>query len=166
MDPTLNAFFGLSAERPNEPVAIGRGLHWTRAELARDVTFLGEALSRWLDRNGGGAGSIVALLVAPGSEFLATFLACRRAKACVLMMDARLTLDEQSRIAGGVGARCIWRPPADPEKRGLEGEIEHLPGCARLPEAACIKLSSGSTSEPAGIIVPPESLLSDGRALI
>lgn len=166
MDALLATFLELADDAPDAPLALGRDRSWSRGQVARAVQDAGHDLARRLARHGAGPGSVIALDVGPGPDFLVAFLACRLAEACVLLLDHGLTPDERARIASELGACALAHSACsdDAPRRSL-GELELVGGDRRLPAAACLKLTSGSTGKPSGVITPSASLLADGRAL-
>jgi len=167
MDPLVSSFRTLALESPEAPAAVGPAGGWTRSALRERAERLGAEWGRALVARGLGPGAVVALRSEAGAGFLAAFLACRLAGACVLLLDAKLTSEEERRVSVALGAAASWSSEAALAAGGLEdGDVEWLPGRAALPEAACLKLTSGSSGEPAGVITPASSLLADGHALV
>lgn len=172
MDPLLSRFLDLADQAPDAPVALGPPSalggpsRWSRGELAARIRRLGELWGDALTAQGRGPGAIVALRVDPGPGFLAAYLACRAARACVLLMDGCSTEQEQLRIATRLGASCLWssRQALDPQHQDLRG-VQWFDGQDHLPDTACLKLTSGSTGDPAGVRASAHSLLLDGKGL-
>lgn len=167
MDALLGSFLDLAAQTPGAPIATGWGGEWTRADLARRVLEGQLAWQREWAARGIAPGSVVALMVEPGPGFLAAFLACRAAQACVLLLDPGMAEEEQQRVAEALGACALWNSrAAEGTAVELRDSVRWLPGRQCFPDAACLKLTSGSSGEPAGVVVPTQSLVVDGRALI
>jgi long-chain acyl-CoA synthetase len=156
MDALLRTFFDLAAADPKRELVLGAERVWSRGAVARSVREAGAELARRLGAQG--AGSVVALVVTPGPGFLVDFLACRAAGLCVLLLDYGLTRAERARIALELGASALVTTAS--------GELERLAGTRQLPQAACLKLTSGSTGAPSAVVTPTASLLADGWALV
>jgi long-chain acyl-CoA synthetase len=177
MDPLLSRFLDLAEAAPSAPAALGAakalgrtavgGLEsWSRGELARRIKHLGTEWRSALASHDHGPGAVIALRVEPGPGMLAAFLACRAAEACVLLLDSSVTQEEEREIVARLGACCVWDSSQSLRSEDLASQgVRWLSGSARLPESACLKLTSGSTGEPAGVRTSPGSLLLDGKAL-
>ena len=108
-------------------------------------------------------------LAAPnGPGFLAGFLALRRRRAIVLLLDSHSPLSELRRVATALGAEalltCSTAWPSSPSAFSCEALSPTPP--ARYPAGtAVVKLTSGSTGEPRGVPVSSEALGADDAAL-
>lgn len=167
MDPIVQGFLELAERQPRAQAAVAPGLSWTREDLGTRVRAVGSLWQALMQEHRLAPGTVIALLVEPGPGFLVAFLALRMAESCVLLLDSALTDEEQQRIASSIGAAGIWRSAlscgSDPANAR---DIDWLPGRTRLPETACLKLTSGSSGDPAGVMIPTRSLLEDGWNLI
>ncbi len=166
MDPLLSRALELAEEAPSALAAVGPDGAWTRAELAERIRYHGDAWRSALEERDLDPGTVIALRVEPGPGFLAAYLACRWAGACVLLLDNSLTEEEELRVASTLGAAACWQSGAALRDDDGTHPLAWLPGRTQLPAAACLKLTSGSSGEPASVITPARSLLVDGENLI
>ncbi|MFT7485930.1 MAG: acyl-CoA synthetase (AMP-forming)/AMP-acid ligase II [Candidatus Paceibacteria bacterium] len=167
MDPLLRTFLDLAASAPEYPAAVAPGKEWTRSRVAGWVHNWGSYWRDNIKQRRLGTGAIVAMRVDPGPGFLAAFLACRMAGACVLLLEPEMLAEEQQRVAAALGACALWNSSCvEDENASPANSIQWLSGEQTLPEAACLKMTSGSSGSPAGVITSPRSLVVDGEALI
>ena len=178
MDPFVESFLALARADPGAPVAIGRPSHCDagtpasaqgkamvvdRGTLAERV----EALARTLRRHELPPGARVALLAPPGPGFLAGYLALRRAGLCVLLIDPSTPEPERNRVLETLSVGASLTMHTGWSCGESESRFQVLPrtrmGCS--PEAAVLKLSSGTTGSPSGIAVEAEALYADHRQL-
>ncbi len=176
-DPILHAFDRRLQRHGNAPLVVSRRRQASADDVDRAARSLGSRLAG-LELP---AGSIVALAVANGPAFLAALLAVRRAGAAALLLDARTPEAEIERAAAALGAaarldcRRGWprgqqdfilaraEPPAACRAeagRAEAGRAEALPD-----DVAAIKLTSGSTGVPRGIVTPSAALVADDAQL-
>jgi len=124
-------FESLAAEAPGSPAII-------EATSGR-ITTRGELLARALEVAAGiRAGELVPLQLPNSVDFLATILAVMRKRAIAMLIDRDASDVEVARITAHFGRR------------------PKLPDGARI-----IKLTSGSTGNPRGIVTTEENLLAD-----
>lgn len=161
-DPILQAFELLTRRDPLAPIAVSP----ERQATVGDVDALARAAGRPLADAGLPTGAVVGLAAANGPGFLASFLAVRRAGLAALLLDAQTPGAEALRIAQALGAAALLRcrtgwpgGPEDWEWTAADGASLHL------PDAAVVKLTSGSTGLPRGIATPSAALLADDAAL-
>src|SRR6266849_8071590 len=124
-------FETLAAEAPGTPAII--------EATSGTVTTRGELLARGLEVAAGlHAGELVPLQLPNSVDFVATILAVMRKRAIAMLIDRDASDAEVARITAHFGRR------------------------PRLPEGArIIKLTSGSTGNPRGIVTTEENLLAD-----
>lgn len=162
-DPVCAAFSRLSAQRPSAPLLASA----SRSCTVGDVDALSQSLSARLERSGLTRGDVVALCSPNGLGFMAGFLALRRRGLVVLLLGAGSSPEEQERVALGLGARAalscgaVW--PNEQDAFVFSPLAPEHP--ASLPRAAVLKLTSGSTGEPRGVVVSPEALHADDTGL-
>lgn len=161
-DPILHAFDLLARRSPGAPLVVSP----ERRATVGDVDALARAASRLLADAGLPPGAVVGLAAANGPGFLASLLALRRAGLAALLLDAQTPDAEALRIVRALGAAALlrcrpgWpRGPGDWEWTGADG------GLLEMPDAAVVKLTSGSTGMPRGIATPASALLADDSAL-
>ena len=170
-DPLVQAFERLVAARPASPLVVAPGRRATPA----DVDAQARAAARALNADPPAPGEPVALLAANGPAFLAGLVALLRAGAAPLLLDPRAPEPERARVACELGAprllACARPWPAGPgdwhvgRPIGVPAVNGSAPGRRGAGAAAVIKLTSGSTGTPRGIVTPVEALLADDDAL-
>jgi long-chain acyl-CoA synthetase len=113
-------------------------------------------------------GSVVGLAAPNGPAFLAGFLALRRTRCTVLLLDEGAPPDDRARVLSAIGARAVLDCRMTSDARGLTARVNALAGPTEPPEfpdRAVIKMTSGSMGTPRGVAVTAESLLADDDAL-
>jgi acyl-CoA synthetase (AMP-forming)/AMP-acid ligase II len=114
-------------------------------------------------------GTLVALAAADGPAFLAGFLALRQHRWPTLLLDARTPPSEQRRCAQSLGAALLLVAPDPWPRRAADFvfvPIAPADAARHLgEEIAVVKLTSGSTGAPRGIVTPEAALLADEAAL-
>jgi long-chain acyl-CoA synthetase len=137
-----------------------------------DVAGLAELAGASLDAAELDPGAIVGLASANGTAFLASFLALRRRGLVPVLLEARAPVAERDRILDGLG--CAWtfacrrRWPSCAEDWHLGGRgprSRALPTSQLDPAIGAVKLTSGSTGQPRGIVTPASALFADDEAL-
>lgn len=134
-----------------------------------DVDQLAAAAVRRWRREALPAGTPVALSAANGPGFLAALVALRRLGWVPVLFDVKAPEAERRRVAGALGcpriAVCerVW--PHSPEDLQLLPVVLTGPAACLDPHLGAVKLTSGSTGEPRGILVDEEALLADDEAL-
>ncbi len=178
LDPILHAFDRRRRRHPDEPLVVSSRRQATVAEIDRMAVSLGSRLAGQAVT----AGEIVALAVANGPGFLAALLAVRRAGAVALLFDARTPETEKQRTSAALGAaggcpegaqtvlvdcRRSWpRGAGDFTVQRLDRPGSAVRRSAALAaDIAVIKLTSGSTGQPQGIVTPSAALVADDAAL-
>jgi long-chain acyl-CoA synthetase len=166
-DPLLQPFEHLVRRDPLAPLVVSP----ERRATVGGVDSLARAAGSRLAGEALAPGSVVGLAAANGPGFLASLLALRRAGLAALLLDGQTPGPEALRIAGALGApgllRCRAAWPAGPD----DWEWIAVPPCPggggplHLPDAAVLKLTSGSTGAPRGIATPAEALAADDAAL-
>lgn len=178
-DPLLARFDRLVEQAPSAPLVAAPGRTADRAAVNALALVAAGVLAADPPLNG----EMVALLAANGPAFLAGLIALLRAGAAPVLLDARTPPAEQARVAAALGAPrllacgCAWPRGAEDwrlrwplrERLGTEGPGggEELTS-GRIAEhgsGAVVKLTSGSTGAPRGILAPVETLLADDEAL-
>lgn len=147
------AFDLLVEDDPCAPAMICQGeATVSRAELrdrARDAAVIASR-----------SGDFIALSAPPGPDFMSAFLGARMAGVCTALFDHALPAAALHRGASEMGARALWRPAsAEPWHELYDARDD-------TPDGAIVKLTSGSTGPPKGVVVGDGALATDGRALI
>jgi len=154
-----------SAER--EPRRV-----WARASLGTRA--LGEsrerilAAARELGDRGLPPGTIAGLVLAAAPSSLEALAALWCADLVPLLIDPSVPRDAEREISRRMGARLAWRPPEN-WTDGLApcNAVPLSPVTPRvLPAAAAVKLTSGSSGEPRGVLVSAAALRADTDALV
>lgn len=164
-DPLLRAFAALARRDPSAPLVVSP----RRRASVGSIDALARAAGRLLSEPPLPPGVAVGLVAGNGPGFLASLLALRRAGLATLLMDGQTPEAEALRIVRALGApallRCRTGWPEGPD----DWTRTDTPPADRpplvLPDAAVLKLTSGSTGEPRGIATPAEALLADDAAL-
>jgi acyl-coenzyme A synthetase/AMP-(fatty) acid ligase len=163
MDPIVAAFDRHVARHPEAAFVVSPLRHATRAHVA---ALAGEA-QRALTEIGVRPGQLVVTAVPNGPAFLAALVAVRRLGAAVVLADAATPEAERDRIAGRLQAvaalTCVEAWPEQPgswraQRTSVASPAEH-------DAAAFVKLTSGSTGEPSGLLVTSEALAADDDQL-
>lgn len=166
-DPILAAFDDREKRDASESLVTSASHRWSVGDVAKLARAV--ASSTLGPLSGGGA---VAGLAAPnGPGFIAGFLALRQVGAIVLLFDWRTPRSERIRYAGILGAEAVLE--VDSQWPGGLGDFtlyeldrNRRRDRGRLPpNAATIRLTSGSTGSPQGIVHTSEALLSDDHNL-
>ncbi len=99
------------------------------------------------------------ILAAPnGAGWFQAFLGLLEAGAVPVLMDPAEPKEAQSAAARAVGAAALW----------TDGRLEPLPGRRRGPDSAAhclVKLTSGSSAAPRGIVFTHAQMAADGRQI-
>ena len=155
------SFAALAAADADRPLVLGRVGSTTRAEIDRLATDVAESAEL------PGAGTLVGVCATDGIAFLVAVLAVWRSGCVPLLIDADTPDARRAELASSLGAgwvlTCRSAAPSDASDFGLATMTGHDP--ARLPGTAVVKLSSGSTGRPRGILISPDALLADTAAI-
>ena len=103
-----------------------------------------------------------------GPAFLAAFLAIRRAGLGAALLDAGAPAPERARAAAAVGASALVTCATGWPLAGTELElqaIDPLREPTRIPGSPVVKVTSGSTGAPRGVVVTADNLCADEAAL-
>lgn len=137
-----------------------------RADVG-DVDRMAQGLTERLDALDLATGSVVALAAPNGPAFLAGLLAVRRARCAALLYDWQAPAAETARIGRALHAAALltcrrtW--PQRPEDFTVEPTAAETTPVS--PDVAVVKLTSGSTGCPRGILTPSSALVADDEAL-
>ena len=165
-DPILDAFAHLVRRSAQAPLVASPSNRATVGE----VDDLARALEARLAAEPVlGPGTPVAFSVRDGVAFLASFLAVRRRGLVPVLLDWRAPSPERDRIVDELGCRWLLVCEASwPRGAGDWRLVETAAGAPATelsPDVAAVKLSSGSTGRPRGIVTPAEGLFADDAAL-
>jgi acyl-CoA synthetase (AMP-forming)/AMP-acid ligase II len=157
-NPSLaEAFARLVEENPDAPAVIDgeRGSVTSRAGLAARSDEIGTLLAG----AGVAPGHLTAIQLPNSVDFLAAVLATNRAGATAVPIDRDTCEAEAAGIVAHLGSRALVA-----RGRGGETVITRLPGSARFEfdeQVALLKLTSGSTGLPKGIVTTARNLAAD-----
>lgn len=161
-DPLLAAFGRVLRDRPAHTSIRGAGGHRT----VGDLDDLAAAIAARLRAAKLAPGTVVGLRAPNGAGFLAGLLAARREGHTAMLLDpqappavGRATL---SRLGGVASIEIGDAWGADVRVASLE---QPTPAEVDADSDSVIKLSSGSTGEPRGIVASSAALLADDAAL-
>lgn len=113
--------------------------------------------------SGVGRGSIVALQLPNSIDFVASFLATLELGAALLPIDRDAKESEIAAILSHFDCRAfVWSADRrDPASEALVSMRDGAKGA--VPSACLVKLTSGSTGAPRGVITSEENLIVDGE---
>lgn len=166
-DPILRSFEVLSSKRRTAPLVLGADEVWTVGDVA-DMTKAAEDSIRSARYD---EGSLVGLAACNGPGFIAGFLALRRLGLTVLLLDWTTPEAECTRIGESLGAAGVLRVgrsfPIGPQDFTLRscGVPRGTDGARFARTIATVRLTSGSTGFPQGIMHTSEALIADDSNL-
>lgn len=179
-DPLVAAFERTVARDPGRPLVLGSDRSLSAGDLDAMARTAGAALTAATFTPAPAPGELVSFQSPNGPGFLAGLIALLRSGAAPLLLDARTPPSERARISTALGARrifscdCAW-PSADAGYWRLGVADPHAAGAGDpdgpgreptlLAPGTVVKLTSGSTGEPRGILTPGRCLLADDEAL-
>ncbi len=119
------------------------------------------AIASELTASGIGAGDVIALQLPNSVEFVASWLAALELKLVVIPIDRDANGNEVARILGHFGVKAlVYRP--DRQRNEISISRRHVDSHTPLPrDARLIKLTSGSTGMPRGIVASEANLVAD-----
>lgn len=151
----LQHFLRLAADAPDAPALIdgATGVVTTRGALAGRI----DALAGRFAAAGFGEGDVLAIQLPNSVEFVAAFGAVLQQKLVAILIDRDATEAEVGKVLAHFGARgLVYRGDGDVSITTRHASRVSLPDGARL-----IKLTSGSTGLPKGIVASEANLLAD-----
>ncbi len=167
-DPILAAFDLQLRRRPEAPLVASP----TTSASVADVDALARAAAASPARRGLAPGTLVGIAAPDGVAFLASYLAVRRLGLVPVLLEGKAPPAERERIAESLGCGWIfscrrawpsgpgdWRLSRSRSTRDAAGDR------VLSPEVGAVKLSSGSTGRPRGIVTPATALAADEAAL-
>ncbi|MEW6269886.1 MAG: class I adenylate-forming enzyme family protein, partial [Thermodesulfobacteriota bacterium] len=126
----------------------------TRDDLARAADGLAGRFSAALPH--ASARAIVAVQLPNGPPLIAAVLACWQAELVPMPVDHDVAPAALAELSRATGATLVVRPGTERD----DVEVEALPGGEHVmpPDAALLKVTSGSTGEPRAVAVPGAAL--------
>ena len=161
-DPILDSFAVLARRDDVAPLVASP----SRTASRGDVDGLATSIASSLEALRVTRGSIVLIAASNGSGFLAALLGCRRAGHVPALCDRGAPEAERRRVVRALGASAeIVCEDAFP--KGIEQLHIGTTGIDGAPvvDVGYIKLTSGSTGEPGGVLIAPEALAADDEQL-
>lgn len=161
MTGIADAFDRLAARTPGRPLLCAPG----RSATVRELDSRAHELDRAVGARLPPSGSLVGLAAPNGPAFLAGLLALRRRGLTPALLDPRAPAAEHRRCSVALRAMAVLRC----EDGWADGDAWSLdpvaPSGDGPGEQGLVKLSSGSTGTPQGILAPDPCLLRDDEAL-
>lgn len=163
-DGIIAAFSRHAAKRPSDTVVVSPSDRVTFGDL--DV--LAHAVAQQIVDALVEPDGLMGLAAPNGPAFLAGFLALRRARQAVLLLDPFAPDEDRRRVIRSMGAggvlECSAAWPSSPSEFHLTRSAPKR-DAPLVPGTAVVKLTSGSTGTPRGVCVRTEQLLADEDAL-
>jgi long-chain acyl-CoA synthetase len=178
--PILAAFEACVRRGRDEILVQSPGRQATRGQVLELAEALAEQIRAAVDPR---PGSLITLSAPNGPAFLAGFLAVQRCRAAAILLDSRVRPQEAQAVGRRLGATaCLWSREAWPAVAGpgmgtetsadskAGGTGFHLETCSGPPrqvpeEIAAVKMTSGSTGAPRGILTSAAALVADDAGL-
>src|SRR5258708_18305855 len=158
-----DAFARLASHDPSAPLVVSSSRRPARGEVAA----LAQAGARALEAAAGA--HLVGLSAPNGPAFLSGVLALRQRGHGVLLLDPLAPLAERRRSCAALGARamlsCTQGWPIDSAEWVCAAIPDALATADAAPEVGFVKLTSGSTGAPRGVVATEAALLADDEAL-
>jgi long-chain acyl-CoA synthetase len=169
-NPISTAFGALARRASAAPLVVSTARTATVGDVEAAAGVAARRLEPHLRR--WPAGAVVGVAAGNGPGLLAALVALWRLGLAALLLDAQAPEAEGRRIARSLGAsgllRCRTSWPADAGDWALADLAEpggDGPAPLALPGCAVVKLTSGSTGAPRGVVTPASALLADDAAL-
>lgn len=166
-DPILGAFGRLVARAPETTLVASVAETWS----ASRVDGLARAVLHRLREARLPEGAGVGLVAPDGAGFLACYLAARRAGLVVALLDHKTPPPERDEIGASLGlaavlaCRCAGPASAD-DVRILRRDDAARPAPHRFdPAVSTLRMTSGSTGVPRGVMLSSEALFRDDDQL-
>src|SRR5882672_10062884 len=157
------AFVRLADHEPWAPLVVSSSRRTTRGEVAA----LAQAGATALDAAAGA--HLIGLSAPNGPAFLAGVLALRQRGHGVLLLDPLAPLAERRRACAALGARamlsCTQGWPIDAGEWVLAAIPDVPPSSDAGDDVGFVKLTSGSTGAPRGVVATEAALVADDEAL-
>jgi long-chain acyl-CoA synthetase len=164
-DPILRAFERLVRRDPTAPLVVSP----ERRASVGDVDALARAAGACLGGTRLAPGTVVGLVAANGPGMLASLVALLRSGLATLLLDSQTPEAESLRTLRALGAAALLRCSTGWPQGPADWSLREIPSAGEdrltLPGTAVVKLTSGSTGAPRGIVTPAAALMADAAAL-
>ncbi len=163
-DAILAPFRTLAERQPSRLLVVSE----RRSQSVGDLAAQAQALESRIREQGWEPGSCVGLAAPPGPAFLVGYLALRAVGLVPILCDAvrptpdRLEALDRLGATGFVWTQSGWS--AHPNDWMLSPRQPEQPATLD-PKVGAVKLTSGSTGEPRGVLVTAEALAADDEQL-
>ena len=160
MNPLLSIFRKHAAERPQKIALVAASGHVT---TRRDLLGAAEKLAALLSERSVGEGDAVAVQLPNSVDFIAAFLALREVGATMVPIDRDATESEVAAVLTHFACRAsFWVADRHDPDSSLQLSVREPDARPAFAGAALLKLTSGSTGLPKGVVTTEGNLFADG----
>jgi len=174
-NPISGAFAALVRSVPGAPLVVSTARTATVGDVAAGAGVVERLVAPCIGSPGGWpAGAVVGLAAGNGPGLLSGLVALWRLGLAALLLDPQAPEAEGRRIARSLGAAGLLRCRTPWPAEGTDWALADLAGthpkdaqgaAIALADCAVVKLTSGSTGAPRGVVTPAAALVADDAAL-